>query len=242
MSDSLKRGSEVIIYYHFLSSRDAMTDLERKMIKVSRIVNLNDLFELRPYLSINRDKRSQLEKLRSQIAKTYGMVCFSSDWQEPLLWGHYADRNRGIALGFEVISKRWAVRTVNYPPKRERDPFGDKKVIGEDEYIFALGYTKYANWAYENEQRFFIKLDDCVNIEGNYFLPFGSDLLLRSVILGPEHPYKNRNNYRRSAAYLAGLVKSFGADILVTRAERKGYRIVRCGRWTPLFEELMKKL
>ena len=87
MADSLKMGSEVTIYYQFLSSRDAMTDLERKMIKVSRIVNLNDLFELRPYLLIKRDKRSRLEKLRSQIAKTHGMICFSSDWQEPLLSG-----------------------------------------------------------------------------------------------------------------------------------------------------------
>ena len=230
------------IYYHFLSSHDAVTDLERKMIKVSRIVNLNDLFELRPYLSINRDKRSQLEKLRSQIAKTYGMVCFSSDWQEPLLWGHYADRNRGIALGFEVISERYAASPVKYPPKRERDAFGNKRDIGEDEYISALGYTKYANWAYEKEYRFFIKLGDCMNIEGNYFLNFGSDLLLRSVILGPEHLYKNRNNYKTTAAYFVGLVKSFGADILVTRAERKSYRIVKCGRWTPLFEELMKEL
>lgn len=230
------------IYYHFLSSRDAMTDLDRKMIKVSRIVNLNDLFELRPYLLIKRDKRSRLEKLRSQIAKTHGMICFSSDWQEPLLWGHYADRNRGIALGFEVTSERYAAIPVKYPPKRERDPFGDKEVIGKDEYISALGYTKHANWAYEKEYRFFIKLDECVNIEGNYFLHFGTDLLLRSVILGPEHPYKNRNNYRTLAAYLVGLVKSFGADILVTRAERKRYRIVRCGRWTPLFEELMEKL
>jgi len=241
MSDSLKRGSEVTIYYHFLSSRDAMTDLERKMIKVSRIVNLNDLFELRPYLLINRDKRSRLEKLRSQIAKTHGMVCFSRDWQEPLLWGHYADRNRGIALGFEV-SKRYAASPVKYPLERERDPFGDRRLIGEDEYISVLGYTKYANWAYEKEYRFFIKLDDCITIEGDYFLQFSRDLSLRSVVLGPEHPYKNKNTYRRSAAYLARLVKSFGADILVTRAERKGYRIVRCGRWTPLFEELMKKL
>ena len=98
------------------------------------------------------------------------------------------------------------------------------------------------HWAYEKEYRFFIKLEECVNIEGNYFLHFGTDLLLRSVILGPEHPYKNRNNYRTLAAYLGGLVKSFGADILVTRAERKRYRIVRSGRWTPRFEELMEKL
>jgi len=241
MSDSLKMGSEVTIYYLFLSSRDAITDLDRKMIKVSRIVNLNDLFELTPYLLIEKDKRKRLERLRSQIAKSHGMVCFSSNWKEPLLWGHYADRNRGIALGFEVISERYAARPVTYPPERETDPFGDKEEIGEDEYISALGYTKYVNWSYEKEHRFFINLNECTIIEGDYFLPFGSDLLLRNVIIGPKHPYKNKN-YKTSAAYLAGLVKSFGADILVTRAERKGYRIVKCGKWTLRFEELMKEL
>ncbi len=229
------------IYYQFLSSCDAITDLERKMIKVSRIQNLNDLFELRPYLRFDKGKRKRLEGVRKKAASTYGMVCFSEDWQEPLLWGHYADRNRGIALGFEVVSKRFYIARVRYPPERERDPFGNRENITICEYINELGYNKYANWSYEKEHRFFVKLDDCLNIEGNYFLKFGNDLVLKKVIVGPAHPYKSKKNYAKTARYFVELVKPFSAELMVTRPELGGYRIVRCGLWTPRFEKLMKQ-
>lgn len=229
------------IYYQFLSSRDAITDLERKMIKVSRIKNLNDLFELQPYLRIDKGKRRRLEKVRTKIADTHGMVCLSGDWQESLLWGHYADRNRGIALGFEFVSRSLRIFPVTYPSKREMDPFGNREDITPCDYIKELGYKKYANWSYEKEYRFFVKLDDCLDIEGNFFLKFDNTLVLRKVIVGPEHPYKNRRSYANTARYFAELVKSFGAEVMVTRPERGGYRIVRCGLWTPRFEQLMTK-
>jgi hypothetical protein len=85
------REDKLTIYYQFLSSRNAITNLERRMIKVSRINTVNDLFELQPYLRLNKDKRRQLGKIRTTVADTYGMVCFSTNWQEPIMWGHYAD-------------------------------------------------------------------------------------------------------------------------------------------------------
>jgi len=179
--------------------------------------------------------------VRSRIADTYGMVCFSADWQEPILWAHYADRNRGIVLGFQVVSKRFSIKPVEYPLKRKRIPFDSTQSITSYDYIKAVGYIKYFNWSYEKEHRFFVKLDDCVNIEGNYFLKFGNDLMLRKVIVGPAHPYKSKKNYAKMARYFVDLVKSCSADLMVTRPEFGGYRIVRCGLWTPRFEELMKQ-
>lgn len=212
------------------------------MIKVSRILNLNDLFELRPYLRIDRGKKRRLEKIRKQAANTYGMICFSDNWHEPLLWGHYANRNRGVALGFEIISNKYRILPVSYPKERERDPFGNMENIAISDYIRELGYKKYANWSYEKEYRFFVKLDECFNIEGNYFFRFGNDLKLREVIVGPEHPYKNRENYSKTAKYFIELVKSFEANLIVSRPENQGYKIVRCGRWTPRFVKLMTKI
>lgn len=230
------------LYYQFLSSYNAITNLERKMIKVSRILNLNDLFELRPYLRIDGTRRRMLENIRKEAANTFGMVCLSSNWNEPLLWGHYADRNKGIALGFEIISTKYKLQQVNYPTNRERDPFSNKiSDITVDDYIRELGYKKYINWAYEKEYRFFIKLDECVNIEGNYFLKFGDDLKLKEVIIGPEHSYKNKENYSSTAKYLISLVKSLNANLIVSRAEYQAYNIIRDGNWTARFQELMKK-
>ena len=226
------------IYYQFLSSRNAITNLERRMIKVSRIKTVNDLFELQPYLRLNKDKRGQLEKIRTKVADSYGMVCFSTYWQEPIMWGHYADCNKGIVLGFEVVSNRFTIKEVKYPSERKKVSL-DPQTVTPSEYIEAVGFIKYEGWSYEKEHRFFIKLDDCICIEGDYFLKFGNDLDLKKVIIGPEHPSKNKKNYIQTARHIIDLVKQTGAELMVSRAEFGRYRVVRCGYWTPKFEELL---
>jgi hypothetical protein len=224
------------IYYQFLSSQNAIGNLERSMVKVSRIKAANDLFELQPYLRFEKSKRRQLEEIRKKVAETCGMVCFSSNWQEPIMWGHYADRNRGIVLGFEVVSNRFTMTKVAYPSKRRKISL-DPLTATPSEYIKALGFIKYKGWSYEKEHRFFVKLDDCIYIEGNYFLKYDKDLELRKVIIGPEHPSKNKN-YQQTARYIADLVKKAGAELIVSRAEFGGYRVISCGTWTPRFKNL----
>jgi len=226
------------IYYQFLSSRDAITNLERRMIKVSRIKTVNDLFELQPYLRLKKGERRQFGKIRTEVARTYGMVCFSTDWQEPIMWGHYADSNKSIVLGFEVMSSTFKIIKVDYPPERKRISL-DPKVVTPSEYIEAVGFIKYEGWSYEKEHRFFVRLHECICIEGNYFVKFDKGLSLKQVIIGPEHPSKNKRNYNQTAKYITDLVKEIGAEMIVSRAELGGYRVVRCGYWTPKFQELL---
>lgn len=227
------------IYYHFLSSQNAITALERRMIKVSRIKTVNDLFELQPYLRFNKDERKPFKEIRTKVADSYGMVCFSTNWQEPIMWGHYADSNKGIVLGFEIVSKKFTIKEVSYPSDRVKVSI-DPKTVTPKKYIEAVGFIKYKGWSYEKEHRFFVKLDECVLIEGNYFLNFSNDLELKKVIIGPSHPYKNTRNYTKTAKYLVELVKKTSAELTVTRAEFGGYRVVCCGTWTPRFEKLLK--
>lgn len=226
------------IYYQFLSSSNAISNLERRMIKVSRIHTVNDLFELQPYLRVSKDERRQLGRIRTQVANTYGMVCFSTDWHEPIMWGHYADYNKGIVLGFELVSEKFMIREVTYPSARRRISL-DPETVTPDEYIEAVGFIKYNGWSYEKEHRFFVKLDDCISIEGNYFLRFGDDLNIKKVIIGPEHPSKNKKHYVRTARYITELVSEIGAELIVSRAEFGGYRVVPCGYWTPRFKNLL---
>ena len=154
------------------------------------------------------------------------------------MWGHYADCNKGIVLGFEVVSNRFTIKKVEYPPKRERVSL-DPQTVTPSEYIEAVGFIKYEGWSYEKEHRFFVKLDDCICIQGNYFLKFGNDLDLKKVIIGPEHPSKNKKNYIQTARYIIEMVKQTGAELMVSRAEFGDYRVVRCGYWTPRFEKLL---
>ena len=167
------------------------------------------------------------------------MACFSTNWQEPIMWGHYADCNKGIVLGFELASNRFDMRRVEYPSERRR--ILDPQSVTPSQYIEAVGFLKYAGWSYEEEHRFFVKLDECVAIEGNYFLRFGDDLKLRTVIIGPEHPSKKKKTYVQAARYITDLVKQAGAELIVARAEFGTYNVRPCGYWTPRFQELLSQ-
>jgi len=226
------------MYYQYLSSENAIANIERRMVKVSRIKTVNDIFELQPYLRLEQTKRKQFGIIRKEVSDTYGMACFSADWQEPIMWGHYADRNRGIVLGFEFKSDKYNMKAVEYPAKRIKIALNPEKIT-PSEYIEAVGFIKYKGWSYEKEHRFFIELNECVCIERNYFMPFGDDLCLKQVIIGPQHPSKDKDQYIQTARYIAKLVKMSEAALIVTRAEFGGYKVVRCGRWTPKFQMLL---
>ncbi|MCD8522585.1 MAG: DUF2971 domain-containing protein [Saccharospirillaceae bacterium] len=46
-------------------------------------------------------------EINSEILKRYdkGICCFSSEFDNPLLWSHYGDEHRGICIGYDLIRK-----------------------------------------------------------------------------------------------------------------------------------------
>lgn len=88
--------------YYFTSSRFGLEAIRDKRIKVSRISSLNDPFELLAYDLRNRKQRAWLKREKKRFDADYGLICMSNNWTHPLMWGHYADRHKGICLGFDV--------------------------------------------------------------------------------------------------------------------------------------------
>lgn len=88
--------------YHFVSLHYGLEDLQRKRLKISRLDDLNDPFELWAIAQPNAHVRQALRETKKEMARDCGLLCFSLDWSNPVLWSHYADRHRGIALGFDV--------------------------------------------------------------------------------------------------------------------------------------------
>ena len=120
----------------------------------------------------------RLLKLQSRnLAKQFGLLCFSLDWHNPLLWSHYADRHRGIALGFDVDEQ--TLKPVSYTKTRPVL----KKI--DSEVANWLLFTKYLDWSYEQEVRIFTSLEDRDPRTGLHFGNFGAQLILREVIAGP---------------------------------------------------------
>ena len=92
------------------------------MSRVSTLDTLNDPFELMPYLRYGeKEKIRRYMEVRKQISDIYGLLCFSRTWEEPLLWSNYADKHKGIAIGFEINSSD--IFNVVYDPNPIRKQF-----------------------------------------------------------------------------------------------------------------------
>ncbi|MDD5610578.1 MAG: DUF2971 domain-containing protein [Candidatus Omnitrophica bacterium] len=207
------------IFYHFLPFKDALYDLKSELIKVSKIRDVNDPFEFLPYLGKKgRYRRKPYYEFKNRISKKFGILCFSGGWQEPLLWGHYADKHRGVALGFKIVS--CDLLKVKYV--RERPIIGLNNPKNRERFLFnKLLKYKYKKWEYENEYRTSVNLCDCNKIDKHYFFPFTRKLILKKIILGCEWEKNKEVNV------IKDLSNKYKADLIVSRMAFRDYRIVK---------------
>lgn len=159
--------------YRFLNAHFGLKSLQDRRIKISKIDDLNDPFELMPFDLSDRRTRWAFQNTRNQLALTRGILSFSAGWRDPVIWAHYADKHRGVCLGFDIpdeLTKRITYRSQRLP--RPRNP---SSVDAE-----ALLFTKFSNWAYEQEIRVWAPLND--QVDGLYFADF-DDKNLRLVVV-----------------------------------------------------------
>lgn len=170
--------------YHFVSSVYAISNLALKRLKVSQYNQLNDPFELLAATPADPVHQQAHKRFLNQMHASTGAICFSSGWSNPLLWGHYADKHSGMALGFDVPDG--VCEKITYRPDRvkiEIDPTTGNVVDGESA-MRQLLLTKFSDWKYEKEYRSFYDLDTLQKEGGNYFVGFSPDLILKEVVLG----------------------------------------------------------
>lgn len=208
------------IFYHFLSSRNAIHDLERKMIRVSHLDDLNDPFELSPYLRFSSEERKRFNDVRKAISKKHGLLCFSESWSEPLLWGHYADKHKGITLGFEISN--YEILQVDYVEKRVKLELTNDPQKNEQLFLNILGKNKYKKWDYEKEYRIWVKLENCIIIDGHNFIQFEKNLKVKEIVLGCK--------YDNSKEYIIKLSRDLGAKVIPSRMAWGEYKVTIDGR------------
>lgn len=175
---AMRKGSPntgTIRAYHLLSAQYGLEDLRHRRLKIARINDLNDPFELSPFNLSKPSDRAAFRKIKNTFAANRGVLCFSLSWDNPLLWSHYADRHKGVALGFDIHHD--LVRKVSYVEQR----YALKKI--NEETAIALLFSKYKGWEYEQEVRIFTSLEDRKD-SGHYFVHFNEQLALRDVIVG----------------------------------------------------------
>lgn len=132
-----------------------------------------------------------------------------------MLWSHYADRHKGMALVFDV--KESLIDHVQY--RKQRIKINEAR-IGNEDTTKRLLTTKYVEWSYEQEARVFKPVSAATDDEGLLFVPFDSTLRLKSVILGPLATTDD-------TAIEEKLPPGVTVDVIRSRMAFRSFRIVR---------------
>jgi len=183
--------SDEIRLYRFLSATSALKTIERKTFRVGRVSEFNDPFEWK--LGITNivpqgeaiARTAQDLVLRSMNAQ-FGVICFSDTPEDPVLWSHYADHHRGMAL----VVDHWVTDQLYKVVYSDERPTLDLNHLSSpDHQAYVSGVLKRLlahkskGWSYEREYRVFADLATCSVSDGSYFLPIPSNFLMK-VILG----------------------------------------------------------
>ena len=164
--------------YHFLNEHYGLKALCDQRLKLAEIMELNDPFE---FLSVDLSDeyhRKVFNKHKLHLSKKYGLLCFSKNWNKPAQWAHYADRHKGLCLGFDVEDEH--LDEVCYVEKRLAFPTTKKEL--NEEFVQKVISTKHLHWEYEEERRLFIFKK--IKTNDLYFSDFSKKLELKEIIVG----------------------------------------------------------
>lgn len=168
--------------YHSLNAEYGLLNIRHRRLKIGRINELNDPFEFLGVATKSASLRRRYQRLKDGLNDYMGLVCFSANWNNPVQWGHYADRHRGICLGFEVSAQ---AHKVTYVSERLLARPSAMKIEGPkaEAHVTEILTTKFEHWSYEDEYRLFPQLRD-QDPSGHYFIEFDDQVALREVIVG----------------------------------------------------------
>ena len=124
--------------------------------------------------------RKAFRAFKKVMEQSNGILCFSRTKREPLLWSHYADKHRGMCLGFDVRDD--TLKEVKYVSRRL--VLKSLRNLTKGTAIKFLS-TKYQGWSYEKEVRVFLSLEEKDKRNGFYFADFGDGIKLKEVLAGP---------------------------------------------------------
>lgn len=171
--------------YHFISEKYALDVISTSSLKVSMLTDLNDPFELNAVDLPDRESRGKAHNFKQFMAEHYGILSFSETWKNPLLWSHYANRHKGVALEFEIkdaIAHPIKYRSERYVLNAGESYAVQKKMERKD--IEGIWLTKYIDWSYEEEIRVIVEKTECIKNDKKYFYNLNLDVQLRALILG----------------------------------------------------------
>ena len=181
--------------YKFYSKRWGLDALYRRRLKIATLQDLNDPFEFGAVSKRDKSDRKNLEDFKKAMFIDKGLICFSRNWGNPVIWSHYSDSHKGLALGLDINDE--IAMNVKYVESRLKVPealrTGAKKVQ-ETGFARDILSTKFHHWSYEDEVRVILPLSDDRFENGLYFKLFGDQIILKEIVFGAN--YESGNNKR----------------------------------------------
>lgn len=149
--------------------------------------------------------RKEIKSLWRKQFEHYRVCCISKTSQNILMWSHYADCHKGIAIGFNlpILNDKFVVYPVTYADKI-------LPIDGYTNVLKVLYYwvtTKSHHWAYEEEFR-------AINKDGTEYLSFDKEWI-KEIIFGCKVPDKEINrttSMMRKLKYKNFIVKKMIID------------------------------
>lgn len=198
-----------MLVYHFINAKYGLEGIGSRKIKISRLHDLNDPFELYALELSDSRLRKAFSRVKDEFHQNRGILCFSDRWSNPVMWSHYAEKHFGLCLEFEVPDADLAKVHYRFSRlKKELVHLFDSNLAAREKAMLACLTTKFSHWKYEKEWRVFAALDT-PDKNGLYFADFSDNLKLTGVIVGPRSIVsradleaaflKSKLNYRPSA-------------------------------------------
>jgi Protein of unknown function (DUF2971) len=132
------------------------------------------------------------QETRAALLGTVGVACFTRNWNNELLWAHYAKNHTGFCVGFdeealtswgEVTGFGDVVYTKDVPVF---NPFKQHK----DDFARMAMFHKSLAWSYEEEYRLLFSKSGMVRLPGE---------AIREIIIGCRAPANLRERARAFA-------------------------------------------
>jgi hypothetical protein len=179
--------------FRYLEANWALKSLRERRLKVSRIMGLNDPFEWRigtiaDDVTHATAGREAFDEFVDRLNKQFGMISYSAELSDPVIWSHYADKHKGIALQFDqlLVEELLPIAYCHALPTFDVTHFLEN---GSDTN-YMLSVLKMANgrkspsWTYEKEYRVHCHFATQCEEEKGVFYKRIPDCFLKRVILG----------------------------------------------------------
>lgn len=179
--------------YRYLASEWALKSLRERRLRVSRIKELNDPFEWRIGAIAEEEGlaiagRASLDDFIDRINNQFGIISHSAESCDPVIWSHYADSHKGIALEFDHLICE-DLHPVSYTHALPTlDVTRLLRSGGDQSYLLSILKTALArkslSWAYEKEYRVHFALESNCEMDNGHYFKRIPDHYLKRVILG----------------------------------------------------------